>query len=330
MLKSLILCSLLFIFSKAEKHQRTLFIDDLVSEVTTTLDANVSDSRKIDAIKKYVSNLKYNDQIPKKKSSFNIMSHNENFLLFGSHSSDKVIEKQWNDNGTRNNSKEYIRDTNEAQFQLSIKVPLYINFMGTGAYLFTAYTQNSYWQVYDTKHSSPFRETNYMPEFFLEWQPNTKFGNNKLEKVRLSIIHQSNGQNIGYSRSWNRSELYFLLQNQNIFYGFNIWDRWNEKEKKDLSSSDGDDNVGLENYIGKQKYFIQYKNNIFNITLAHQNDIFNYHSSKGNSKIDLTFPSGNDYFNFFIRYFNGYGESLIDYDVKIKRVSFGVIISDWN
>ena len=258
------------------------------------------------------------------------MSHHENYMLLGGYSSTNLTEKHWDSSGTPDNTRNYKRDTNEAQFQLSIKVPLYSDFIGTGADLFTAYTQNSYWQVYDTQHSSPFRETNYMPELFLEWQPNTKLGDSELKKVRFALIHQSNGQDIGQSRSWNRTEMYFLLQNQNIFYGMNIWDRWDEDKKKSNDSTEGDDNEGLEDYIGKQKYFIKYKTDNYNVSLMHQNNIFDYYSSKGNSKINLTFPSINSNFDFFIRYFNGYGESLIDYDVKIERISFGIMIADWN
>jgi len=264
------------------------------------------------------------------KYKFNIMSHNKNFLLFAGHSSGQLIQKHWNEQGEENHSKNYLRDSNEAQFQLSIKIPLYYNFANSGADLFAAYTQNSYWQVYNTEHSSPFRETNYSPELFLEWQLNQKIANQQLKKMRLSFIHQSNGQDIGQSRSWNRTELLLLLQHQNILYGTNVWYRWDENKKENSSSTKGDDNPDLEKYIGKQKYFLKYENDNFGIEFSHQNNIFDYHKSRGNTTIDLILPSSSESFQFFVRYFNGYGESLIDYDVKVKRISFGIIIADWN
>ena len=314
----------------AKEDIKSSFVNDLLTEVTTTLDANLTDKIKLDTLNNYISNLQFNDKIDKKKYKFNIMGHHENFMLFGGHSSSTLTEKHWDSNGNRDISKDYERDTNEAQFQLSLKVPLYNDFLGSRADLFVAYTQNSYWQVYNTEHSSPFRETNYMPEFFLEWQPNKKLGNSLLKKIRFALIHQSNGQDIGQSRSWNRTEMYFLLQNQNIFYGMNIWDRWDENQKQNQNETEGDDNIGLEDYIGKQKYFIKYETDKYNISFSHQNNIFDYRGSKGNSKIDIAFPSINSNLDFFIRYFNGYGESLIDYDVKIKRISFGVILANWN
>ncbi len=305
------------------------FIEDLISEVKTTLDSNLTQEIKLENVENYIKNLKFNDKVDTSKYKLNVMGHYENYMLLGGHCSNNLVEKYYDDNGLRDSTRDYKRDSNEAQFQLSIKVPLYSNFLSSGADLFTAYTQNSYWQVYDTDHSSPFRETNYMPELFLDWKLNKKFGDSYLKEARFSLIHQSNGQDVGKSRSWNRTELFFLFQNENIFYGLNMWDRWNEDSKPTPTSTKGDDNVELEDYIGNQKYFIKYKGENINFTLAHQNQLFNYDINRGNTKVDLTFPSINSNFDFFIRYFNGYGESLIDYDVKIQRVSFGIMIADW-
>jgi len=258
------------------------------------------------------------------------MGHHQNYLLFGGYNSGDITEKHWDSNGNRDISKEYKRNSNEVQFQLSLKMPLYANFLGTRADMFAAYTQNSYWQAYDSSHSSPFRETNYMPELFLEWHPDTSFGNTQLKKIRLSMIHQSNGESIGASRSWNRTQLHLLFQNENLEYGIDMWDRWDEKEKNSLTNVRGDDNPDLEKYIGKQKYFLSYQTDDYKIKLAHQNNIFDYRSSKGNTKLDFIFPSMNNNFDFFIRYFHGYGESLIDYNVKVNRVSFGIVLANWN
>ena len=255
------------------------------------------------------------------------MGYNENYIFLGGYSPTKLYEKQWSD--AVHSTNRYERDKNEAQFQISFKVPLYKNFLHSKGDLFTAYTQNSYWQVYNTKYSSPFRETNYQPELFVEWHNDKKFGDSKLIKSKFSLIHQSNGQDVGQSRSWNRTEVSFLFQNGNIYYGLNAWDRWNEDAKKDVNATQGDDNPDLEKYVGKQKYFVKYKGEKISLTLAHQNDIFNYDINRGNTKLDFSFPSPNKNFDFFIRYFNGYGESLIDYDKKIDRISFGILISDW-
>jgi len=338
----LLLLVVVTIFADDTQTEHKSFFSDIVNELDNTINnANISDKVKLENMQNYIKNLQFNDKVDKSKYNFNIMGNYENYMLLGGYSPTKLIERHWS-NAVEDTYKAdgttfdqgYERDSNEAQFQLSIKVPLYSNFLNTGADLFTGYTQNSYWQVYNTEHSSPFRETNYMPELFLQWNPNKTFGESKLIQSRFSLIHQSNGQDVGKSRSWNRTEIFFLFQHQNIFYGFNAWDRWNE-DKKDINDPDypdvteGDDNVGLEDYIGKERVFVKYKSKNYSILLAHQNNIFDYHSSKGNTKIDITFPSINSNFDFFIRYFSGYGESLIDYDVKLQRISFGIMIANW-
>jgi len=316
----------------------TEFFDNILSNISKTANSNLPDDIKLKKIQQYVSKLKLeknNTKKDKKTSSsfeafnFDLMSHHSNFLLFGGYTSNNLIEKHWDSKGYRDRSKDYTRNSNEAQFQISLKVPLVLNIFKSGADLYVAYTQNSFWQVYDNKHSRPFRETNYMPELFIQWQPKIDLGWSTLEKTRLSFIHQSNGQDIGYSRSWNRTEAMVQLRNKNIKYGFNFWDRWNENNKLNPSDSDGDDNPNLEHYIGKQKFFINYDIGHYGLSLEHQNDIFKYDINKGNTKFDITLPSPSDNFNFFIRYFHGYGESLIDYDVKIQRLSFGVKIHEW-
>lgn len=326
------LITLIFIstlMAQEKQNESSTLLDDITHIISIDSDSNLSDALKLETIEEYISNIKFNDKFDKNKLNFTLMGHHENYILLGGYSNNKLIEKYYDDNGLRDTSKDYTRDANEAQFQLSIKVPLYRDFLRTKADLYTAYTQNSYWQVYNSEHSSPFRETNYMPELFLEWNIDKKLGSTQLRKVRLAVIHQSNGQDIGESRSWNRTELYFLLQKNDFYYGFNIWDRWKEDHKTAITETKGDDNPDLEDYIGKQKIFIKYKSEKINLTLTHQNNIMDYDINIGNTKLDITFPSINSNFDFFIRYFSGYGESLIDYNVKIERVSFGIMIADW-
>ncbi len=323
----------LFANESSQNENKSSFMGDLLNEVKSTIDSDLTDKVKLENMKEYIKSIKFDDKVDTSKYKLNIMGHHESYMLLGGYSPTNLTEKYWS-KGVRDTNNEYERDNNEAQFQISIKIPLYSNFLNTGGDLFTAYTQNSYWQVYNTDHSSPFRETNYMPELFIEWQPNKKFGDSTLVKTRFSLIHQSNGQDVGKSRSWNRTEVFFMFKNDNIYYGANIWDRWDE-DKKDVNDpnypnvTEGDDNVGLEDYIGKQKYFVRYETDKVNFTLSHQNNIADYDIDYGNTKLDIAFPSINSNFDFFIRYFNGYGESLIDYDVKIERVSFGILIADW-
>lgn len=328
--KVLFLCIFTCSINAQEIKTKQNLEKQLLSNISNTLHSNSSNTEKIKQIKQQLLDTNQTKKTHTSKYHFNLMTHHENFLLFAGHSSTNLTQKHWDSKGNRDYNNEYIRDTNEAQFQISLKVPLVENIFNDKTDLFVAYTQNSFWQVYDNDHSSPFRETNYMPEIFLQWQPDMKIDNSSLKEVQLSLIHQSNGQSIGDSRSWNRIQLNMLIQQQNLFYGVELWKRFKEKQKSSPSEAKGDDNPNLEHYIGKQKYFLKYELNNYKISLAHQNDIFNYSTSRGNTKLDFVFPSMNSHFDFFIRYFHGYGESLIDYDVKINRISFGIILANWN
>lgn len=303
------------------------FFIDLTKEMhdvtTSILDTNLSDAVKLENLTEYVNNLKFDDNFTKEETKFNLSGHKKNFITLVGY--DGIDHTETDAAG-----KEYKRDNNEAQFQISIKTPLYKNFLGTGGTLYGAYTQNSYWQVFDTDHSSPFRETNYMPEAFIDWDyQDKKFGSIYLKKIRATITHQSNGSDLPNSRSWNRNDFMFLFNKNNYYFGFTAWNRWDENAKTDANATEGDDNPDLEKYIGKQKYFIKYKNDRYSVEFSHQNDIFDYKHNYGNTVVDFSFPSFNNNFDFFLRYFNGYGESLIDYNQRVNKISFGILLTDW-
>lgn len=281
------------LFAQDTNETKSSFATDLFDEFKSTLNADITDKVKLETMQNYLENIEFNDKVDTKKYNLNIMGHYENYMLLGGYTSDKLIETKYNkfepgtttDTNFVDEDRSYEREQNEAQFQISIKIPLYSNFLNTGGDLFSAYTQNSYWQVYDSDHSRPFRETNYMPELFMEWQPKKRYGESTLKKIRFALIHQSNGQDIGYSRSWNRTEVHFLFKNNNFHYGMTAWHRWEEDQKPsidDISDKNdpnyelyinGDDNPGLTDYIGNQRFFVRYDSKYTNVTLSHQNKI---------------------------------------------------------
>jgi len=333
-----ILSTLVVSLYSSDTLDNTKLFKQLIANISDTTNSKLPDEIKLQKIQEYVAKLKLVKQKEEDTNkslynieafNFNLMSHHDNYLLFGGYSGTKMTQKHWDPDGNRDYNRDYKRDSNEAQFQLSLKVPLIMNMFNSSADLYVAYTQNSYWQVYNEDHSRPFRETNYMPEAFIEWQPDINLGWATLDKTRISLIHQSNGQDIGYSRSWNRTELMTQFKTNNFTYGFNIWDRWNEDSKQSASDTEGDENPELENYIGKHKLFAKYIYKHYGFSIEHQNNILNYNIHNGNTKLDLILPTPGDNFDLFIRYFYGYGESLIDYDVKVRRISLGVKIHEW-
>jgi len=50
--------------------------------------------------------------------------------------------------------------------------------------------------------------------------------------------------------------------------------------------------------------------------------------SYGALEINWSFPMSRRA-KWFVQYFNGYGESLIDYNARVNRVGIGIAFTDW-
>lgn len=57
----------------------------------------------------------------------------------------------------------------ETKFQISIKKELIDDLLIKDLDLYFAYTQQSFWQLYDSQNSRPFRESNYEPSLYLTY-----------------------------------------------------------------------------------------------------------------------------------------------------------------
>ena len=213
----------------------------------------------------------------------------------------------------------------ETKFQLSIKVPLTTgSFLNKGDQIFFGFTLESWWQLYTEKLSRPFRETNYQPEFFyftpLNWHPfNTNSG------VFLGFEHQSNGRSQLLSRSWNRVYVNFLFEKNNFALSFRPWYRIPEGDKETSFDAVGDDNPDIDEYMGHFELGMAYKwrkDYEFSMKLREN---FSHH--KGAIELGVTFPLWGK-LRGYAQYFNGYGDSLIDYNYNQQRLGIGFALTD--
>jgi len=211
------------------------------------------------------------------------------------------------------------REQFETAFQFSIEKPLTYDFFGLNESISVAYTQKSFWQT--RTDSSPFRESNYKPEVFVQFP----YKNSEtLKGFKVSIIHESNGRNNENSRSWNRLYLESYLQYTNLFVIPRVWYRIPEK-------SEDDDNPDIYNYYGYGDLTLLYPygKHTFEVMLR---DNFKFNrDNKGVVEVNWTFPlpelfsTPNSYG--FLQAFTGYGESLIDYDREINKIGLGIAFS---
>ena len=212
------------------------------------------------------------------------------------------------------------------KFQVSLKMFLARNLFDHDLNLAFGYTNTSWWQAYNSAISAPFRETNHEPELMLTAATNYPFLGLRGRAVTLGLSHQSNGQSDPASRSWNRLYAQFVFEHDNLYFNFKPWWRIPEPAKTSPASLGGDDNPDIGDYmgnfefsglyyLGRQTYGFMLRNNL-------QSD------NRGAIQIDWTFPLSQRVRG-YLQYFNGYGESLIDYDHYSNRIGVGVMLTNW-
>ncbi|WP_404367541.1 phospholipase A [Marinobacter sp.] len=212
-------------------------------------------------------------------------------------------------------------DDEEAKYQISFKIPLLTGVLDDRTTLWFGYTQLSFWQVYNNDSSKPFRETNYDVEIFARYQANMDFGPITLSGASLGISHQSNGRSEPQSRSWNRLTGSFVSSYDRWLFMLNPWYRIPEDSKDD-------DNPDIEKYLGHGDFWAVYKwSESKTLSLKLRNNL-RTGDNKTSIQLGYSFPMGGD-LKGYVQYYDGYGESLIDYNERIQRIGVGVMLNDW-
>ncbi|MDX1454248.1 MAG: phospholipase A [Gammaproteobacteria bacterium] len=211
-------------------------------------------------------------------------------------------------------------DSLEMAFQISLKVPMWNEPLGDDTQLSFGYTQRAWWQAYNSEVSRPFRETNHEPEVMLDVINDFEILGFTNRVIRFGINHQSNGRAEPFSRSWNRLYTEFLLERGRFAISFKPWVRIPER-------AEDDDNPDIDEYMGHFELRLGWRNGDNNFTLM----LRNHTESKGaHGAAELTYsyalsPKARGY----VQIFNGYGESLIDYNRSVTRLGIGIQLTDW-
>ncbi|MCH7378391.1 MULTISPECIES: phospholipase A [Acinetobacter] len=211
--------------------------------------------------------------------------------------------------------------SSEAKFQLSFKTKAWENIFGNNGDLWLGYTQSSRWQVYNSEESRPFRETNYEPEASLMFRTNYEILGLNARLLGVTLNHQSNGRSDPLSRSWNRVIFNLGFEKDNFALMVRPWYRV-EEEAKD------DNNPDIKDYIGRGDLTAFYRkgNNDFSLMLRHS--LKGGDRSHGAVQFDWAFPI-KDKLRGHFQIFDGYGESLIDYNHRATYVGLGVSLMNW-
>lgn len=217
-------------------------------------------------------------------------------------------------------------DNFEAKFQISFKAPIFTQIFNESDAIHIGFTIQSYWQMYNSEFSSPFRETNYQPEIFYTMIDDKEFEGWYNRIITVGFEHQSNGHTQLLSRSWNRLYAQFVIEKDNWVVAFKPWYRIPEKDKTEPNQAGGDDNPDIYKYMGYFELTTVYQWQSQTISTLFRNNLQG--DNKGAIQIDWSFPIDKK-FKGYVQYFNGYGESLIDYDQRIERLGIGILLTDF-
>lgn len=251
----------------------------------------------------------------KPRGKYAVMMHRSNYIL------PFAYNKTPNREPYQANSRSENVERAEVKFQLSMKVKLWQDMFDKDVDLWFGYTQKSFWQLYDSSESSPFRETNYEPEVLFNFRTHFSFLGMDCRMINVGFNHQSNGRSEPYSRSWNRIVGNLGLERGAFTLLLNTWYRIPE-------GKDDDDNPGLDAYIGYGElwgYYI-WKGHRFGMMLRNN---LRVSDNRGAVQLEWSIPLS-DRVGFYIQYFNGYAENLLDYRYSSNRIGLGLILSNWN
>ena len=226
-------------------------------------------------------------------------------------------------------------NTTETRIQLSVRTKIAQGLLTQGQplrrdSLWFGYSQQSNWQLFSGDLSRPFRTTDHEPELIYVYPTDVALpGGWRLRYGGLSLNHQSNGQALPLSRSWNRTILMAGLENGSQFqlHG-KFWQRMSE-------DSNDDDNPDISDLVGRAEF-----TGIWNINKGHALGLTLRHSLRatvnGSMKLEWLHKLGANgqesspsSLRLHTQLFSGYGDSMIDYNRRRTVLSVGLSLVDW-
>lgn len=242
--------------------------------------------------------------------------HEPNYLLFARYSND-VNRGPYEPFFDAFGAEDYDFEDVEAKFQLSFKGRLATTEDRRWG-LWFAYTQQSNWQVYAGDISSPFRETNYMPELFGSFRPGVELGDWQWNLLNFGFTHQSNGRADPISRSWDRLFVEAGLDRGDFAVVARAWTRVRPGDYED-------DNPDITDYLGYGQVTALYHWHENTFSLMGRGNLA---TGKGAAQFTWASRPVLGPMRVYFQLFSGYGESLIDYDWNQTTVGLGVTLND--
>jgi len=201
----------------------------------------------------------------------------------------------------------------DVKFQISVMQRLTKSKLPFDTYLFVQYTQKAFWNVFE--NSLPMRDLNFNPGIGLGHLIIHR--NKYIGKGYLMVEHESNGKDSIDSRSWNKITFAVaVVLDKNWDLQFKTW----------IPIVDGRNNQNILKYNGifQLATNLRTNNERFNIGF-----IFTKRKTwtSFNSQVELSYKfNKNENQFFFLQYYNGYGENLLEYNKFKSMLRIGFVI----
>lgn len=207
----------------------------------------------------------------------------------------------------------------EAKFQFSFKTKIARRiFWGYGD-IWVAYSQKSHWQVYNEKLSRPFRELNYEPEVLLNFPVKFSLLGFEAKMIGVAFNHQSNGRSLPLSHSWNRIILQAGFQRKNWQVVLRPWLRLKDAV---------DENPAITDYTGRGEAIVIYNKGRHQLSSVMTHSLKFKDGGRGSIQLNWVFPVINN-LRGHLQLFDGYGETLQDYNHRQSTIGVGISLVDW-
>jgi phospholipase A1 len=232
--------------------------------------------------------------------------------------------------------------SNELKINLSVRTKIASGLLRSGNHplrdsLWFGYTQQSYWQLFNPALSRPFRATDHEPELVYVYPHTIALPAGWTYRLSgIGLVHQSNGQSLPLSRSWNRAYLMaaadkIALSGDRFTLQVRGWQR--------IDKRTDDDNPDISNSLGRAELAgtwsfdtgagnsIEKTTHTLGFTLRHSLRS----TARGSVKLEYlrSLGSTNSGLRFHTQLFSGYGDSLIDYNRARTVLSVGLSLVDW-
>lgn len=223
--------------------------------------------------------------------------YKDNYFIFGTAVGPKPTEKNTN-----------------VKFQISIAQRLTKSTLPWGTYLYLFYSQRCFWNV--CEESFPMTDLNFNPGIGIAKPLFVK--DRFIGKLMMVLEHESNGRDGDESRSWNRITFgsNIMIDPNFMVYG-KVW----------IPIVDGENNRDILDYCGIYQIgtSVMSPNRKFGASVnlvKRRGWNLNY-----NTIIELSYRfSNNQNQYFFVQYYNGYGEGLLEYNKFHSELRAGIVI----